>query len=265
MSVQERIIVNESEEEAKKNRGKILGLFPRRQASGASTPVGRASVDRKEEDDDELPPREADVGLASTDDPEEAEEREKMKKAAEEAKKAEERALHAIPATAGFDFSAISKELGKDIDMAKLDQPQREPDTPKLSPFPRVERTGSAPPVHVEPPSGPLTRSASYAPSADDEGDITFSSQTSKLSLNETSAWDRPSATSPAFSPSKQTSGYEFNAWSNPTSSRGLMRSAPPARPHPPEFLANPFAADVSSSEKGTWRKDEDLVTANPW
>jgi len=299
MSVQERIIVNEAEEEAKKNRGKILGLFPRRdrQVSGTSTPVERKSSDQPtkktdgvyEYDDDELPPREeADLGsmAPSTHDneltPEQIEEQMRAKKAAEEAKKAEERALQAIPATAGFDFSAISKELGKDIDMAKLGQPepQRELNAAKSTPLPHmnIERSGSAPPIHVEPPSEPfLTRSSSYAPNTDDDtGDITFASnQASKLTLNDTSAWGQPqsSAISPSSSPSgRQPSSYGYNAWStSPTSSTqgmGLMRSAPPARPHPPEFLANPFAADTPSitlSEKGSWSKDEDLATNNPW
>ena len=290
--------MNESEEEAKKDRGKIMGLFSRRdkQVSGTSTPVARTSSEQpkgkdgtSEYDDDDLPPREeADLGSMAPStadaelDPKQMEEREKARKAAEEAINAEKRALQAIPATAGFDFAALSKELGKDLDLAKLDRPEpaRVPSATKFisQPVTAIERSGSAPPIHVEPPSDPfITRSSSYAPSTDDDdGDITFASnQASKLTLSDASAWGqpRPSTASPSLSPSsKQPPSYAFNAWSaSPTGTANngaLTRSAPPARPHPAEFSANPFATDAPAmalGEKGSWRKDEDLATNNPW
>ena len=62
--------MDEAEEEAKRNRKKILGLFPRsasgknsRSTSGSATPnPDRKSTDEHVEDDDELPPRESEDG-----------------------------------------------------------------------------------------------------------------------------------------------------------------------------------------------------------
>jgi len=315
MSVQERRIVNEAEEEAKKNRGKILGIFPRRAGSGSNTPTGRKSADLQTktsteyDDGDELPPREeADLGTMAPStaeidlDPKEREELERRRKAEEEAQRAEERALAAIPKTAGFDFSAISKELGKEIDLAKLDRP--EPRREQPSPLPSAatfppERSGSAPPISVDQPSNPpmgshLPRSMSYAPDEDDEGDITFASnQASKLSLNDmgmaSSPWDqpRPSSVASVSPPVSSTSAkspafnFGFNAWSTPANAAppaasGMpMRAAPPARPHPAELMANPFASTGPAggfgasngfgSERAEWKKDEELATNNPW
>lgn len=313
MSVQERRIVNEAEEEAKKNRGKILGIFPRRAGSGSNTPVERKSADLPKktsadyEDGDELPPREeADLGSMSAADvdldPKEREELEKRRKAEEEARRAEEKALAAIPKTAGFDFSAISKELGKDIDLAKLDRPEPRPEPQSAIPSTThvpPERSGSAPPITVDQPTNPpmgshLPRSLSYAPDEDDEGDITFASnQASKLAIGDmgmaSSPWDQPrpssaaSASPPVSAASAKAPAFNFgfNAWSTtatvaaPVSSGMPMRAAPPARPHPAELIANPFASTGSAGafgasngyggEKAGWKKDEELATNNPW
>lgn len=298
MSVQERRIVNEAEEEAKKNNKKILGLFPRRGAnsgSGTSTPVERKSVDvretaKGEHNDEDLPPREeADLGsmapsTAEHDDPKEREEAEKRRKAEEEARRAEEKALQAIPKTAGFDFKAISKELGRDIDLEKL----REQPVPRESPLPTfsqspVDRTGSAPPdVWVDPPTigDSIQRShSSYgvrSPTSDDddEGDITYATtQARQMSLSDTSSWGQPTTTpryeSTSISPplstgsSSKSFNFGFNAWSgsstspNPfdkaTSPIPSLRAAPPARPHPAELMMdNPFAnAGTSTTSNG--------------
>lgn len=315
MSVQERRIVNEAEEEAKKNRKKILGIFPRRAGSGANTPTERKSADlpkkisAEHDDGDDLPPREeADLGsmapsTADVDlDPKDREELERRRKAEEEARRAEERALAAIPKTAGFDFDAISKELGKEIDLHKLDRP--EPRREQQSPLPAAayippERAGSAPPFSVDPATDPptglhLPRSVSYAPDEDDEGDITYASnQASKLSLGDmaiaTSPWDQPRPSSAASASPPVSAGsvkapsfnFGFNAWSTPANASvppasGMpMRAAPPARPHPAELMANPFATTGSAggfgatngfaNEKAGWKKDEEMATNNPW
>lgn len=335
MSVQERRIVNEAEEEAKSQKKKVLGIFPRRAAtsgSGTSTPVERKSSDIREQakgeyemEDDDLPPREeADLGsmapsTADHDDSKEREEAEKRRKVEEEARKAEERALQAIPKTAGFDFSAISKELGKEIDLQKLkEEPVRESPLPTVMTSP-VDRTGSAPPeVWVDPPveSARIQRSHSSFGSrslssddVDDSGDITFATnQARQLFLADTASWsqpatsplDRPTSISPSLSTSSSSKSfnYGFNAWSNPSSTpnpfdRGpsptpSLRSAPPARPHPAEFMMdNPFANVQTNGNNGssaniggggnlwgskmetgsikTWKREEELANNNPW
>jgi hypothetical protein len=289
MSVQERTIVNEAEEEAKRNRKKVLGIFPRksssRTGSGANTPTPRASTDAARqgstppdaEGDDELPPREeeedGDIGLGS------------HQAAAVDAE--EEAAVRAISKTAGFDFQAISKELGKNIDVDHLPQPAERPG--EGLPLPRpdqrapIERSGSAPPVTVVTPpdeevqgipSPAPVRRTSYADPAtrqeeeDDQGDITASM--GGMSLSDLPSWDRPeSVTSAKVSPPAESSSwrspaFSLNAWSastpsNSNSSRGntpsafsVPRAAPPARPHPPELTANPFAFGGSNGGDGS-------------
>lgn len=298
MSVQERTIVTGAEEEAIRNQKRILGIFPRRDkgsrtVSGSTTPLpdSRNSSDQPGQkvddyDDDDLPPREeADLGQMPT---------------AAQSKDSilvEDATVKAIPKTAGFDFKAISKELGKDIDVDKL----RLLDTKRveLARASTLERSGSAPPVSVQVPTleggrsggdGPqMVRSASYAqPTAqeeqnddDDEGDIA-SSSVRQISLSDVPSWERPFPLTPSKeslpSPPIKSPAYSFNAWSNPSSSTTSssffpQRSAPPARPHPPEFMANPFAAaveDTSPGENGHagWGKkgtDEQWAEKNPW
>lgn len=309
MSVQERRIVNEAEEEAKKNRKKILGIFPRREAnrsgSGTNTPAEPKPSKQKAYDaDDDLPPREeADLGSMAPStfeqdlDPKAKEEAERERIAMEEARKAEEKAMNAIPKTAGFDFSAISKELGKEIDMEKLNQPEKRVE-PVVSPLPSyiqplLERSGSAPPAVNEQSSSTISRNAaSWGSEEDDEGDITFATnQARQLSLTDVPSWDRPvlkttssSSSSesterkflPPVTTSKSAFSFGFNAWSAPepipTPTSGLMRNAPPARSHPAELMANPFASSPTTSfnEKNVlggkaWKKEEEMATNNPW
>ncbi|RSH94567.1 hypothetical protein EHS25_004371 [Saitozyma podzolica] len=272
MSVQERTIVNEAEEEAKRNRKKVLGIFPRksssRTGSGANTPTPRASTDAARQGST---PPDAEGTTSSL----------------HGRRRRMEAAVRAISKTAGFDFQAISKELGKNIDVDHLPQPAERPG--EGLPLPRpdqrapIERSGSAPPVTVVTPpdeevqwipSPAPVRRTSYADPAtrqeeeDDQGDITASM--GGMSLSDLPSWDRPeSVTSAKVSPPAESSSwrspaFSLNAWSastpsNSNSSRGntpsafsVPRAAPPARPHPPELTANPFAFGGSNGGDGS-------------
>jgi hypothetical protein len=169
MSVQERTIVNEADEEAKRNRKKILGLFPvnnnnnnkgkttsaSQAGSGTATPHHDAnarrsgsldksnSYDYDEGDADDLPPREADIG-ESTHRLDSNESRDSIATSMEE-----DPEVKAIPKTAGFDFQAISRALGKDIDVERLkvSEPSRiDASLRRDMSVQPPERTGSAPP-----------------------------------------------------------------------------------------------------------------------
>lgn len=279
--VQERYVVNEEEaaEEEEKKQKKLLGLFPRkgkgsRNNSGRSTPArmsgdthGSPSEKRRTgaDDDDELPPREEEVEADIGD----------MPKSSSPVD--EEAAVQHIPKTAGFDFDAIGKVLGKDIDVDKL-QHER-PDVRPTSPLKAPERTESAPPPAPASPSpserrpiSPPARSQSAAHNStafqglavEDDGDIAITAQ--KNASTEMPSWDRPAwpvETSQSRSPasnSKAPSIFGFNAWSSPASgsynetgvrTAAPMRAAPPARPHPPELMANPFANPFASNGEG--------------
>lgn len=343
MNVQERTIVNEAEEEAKKDRKKILGLFPRsaksRSTSGSTTPLpsgpiqqgditrpgpGARSTSYDDADaDEDMPPREGAHTPGTPSQPAAAVSIESI------ATVEEDEAVRKIPKTAGFDFAAISKELGKEIDVDKIKVPSgREVESEGEEGKFRWdgERTGSAPPpvsVVVRPPPGEaeaepkgmyqptLLRSASYDFSSrsaeatngedDDEESVGDIAATAVRELNlrspsDTAAWDRPSplrsssSSSFAISPSN-TSPYTYptsNDWSHPQSSSSpygsssIPRPAPPARPHPPEFMANPFAGGDESKKSGGggtggangsgmwgWGKKqkslEDEAIKNPW
>lgn len=301
--VQERYIVLDEEEEQLKKQKKILGIFPRRKGkgSGAATPTGRGSGDGKapktseDYDDDELPPREEDDpaqvdeddlgdiggGHAETLSPEEA------------AAKAEAAALKSIPKTAGFDFSAISKELGKEIDLDKLRDPnahyrgqehQPPPSGPSIPPVTfneAPERTGSAPPPvpptppveDARPPPPPRSQSAitSLVDEDDDDGDIAATAQRS-LALDvpawgSDNAWSAsnyssaPRVSSPLASPSFDRKPFNgFNAWSDdsrPSISQSQSGSFGPegTRAAPP---ARPHPAELTNPFG-----DKDLE--NPW
>ncbi|WVW80014.1 hypothetical protein I302_101987 [Kwoniella bestiolae CBS 10118] len=185
MSVQERIIINEAEEEAKQNRKKILGIFPVRNNSGRGSGSGSGSntpnVEKdtiptpgpgggyEYEDDDDLPPREeADLGEipgsadgskgTSLENQQEREESKKLMREEEERKanalKEEQEAVKSISKTAGFDFKAISQALGKDIDVENLKQPEPTRINAAQAMLPSearapLERSGSAPPPIV--------------------------------------------------------------------------------------------------------------------
>jgi hypothetical protein len=182
-----------------------------------------------------------------------------------------------------------------------------------------LERSGSAPPfnIRVEAPAATtatgvspiMARSASFVdassptreepdamPEDNDDDEIGVASAVDSLSISNLPTWDRPAYTniSPTLplatsssSPTIKPPAFQgWNAWaaSSSTSSvpSGLppMRSAPPARPHPPELMANPFASndnsDISSSGGlsasilGKWDsrrddKDDQWATKNPW
>lgn len=320
MNIQERTIVNEAEVEAKTNQKKILGLFPRsaksRSASGSVTPepIQQGDIRRPGpgdrtgsyddgDADEDLPARESSSTLAP-------------QSAAMESKESvgsveEDPAVKAIPKTAGFDFAAISKELGKEIDVERIKIPtgrveigEEEKERFRWG----AERTGSAPPPAALAVSGsegeerdtevmfqpsPI-RSASYdfspARQVEEEEEDAPTAAVRNLSLRtseETAAWDRPaSPTIPkstpdiVISPSSLTSYPSYptsNAWSSQPSPTSIPRPAPPARPHPPEFMANPFANGLGDEKKingsggGGWgwgRKQKSLeeeVSKNPW
>jgi hypothetical protein len=311
MTKQERTIVNEAEEEAKKNRKKILGIFPRSKKtgsqpnSGSATPNTASTSANKtsgeyEYDDDDLPPREGDIGELNH--PNQSNDSVN-----------EDESVKGISKTAGFDFKAISRELGKEIDVDKLParpeevQPRVVPIV-KVESIPPLERSGSAPPrsfgteeikedarTITSARSGSVLSPRSFGGDGDDDdiGDIAGSTQ--QLSIHSASnldlpSWGRSSPSSlqdraesssfqdrispPLPSPSSsKTSSYGFNAWSqpsNPSVPTQPLRSAPPARPHPVEFLANPFAAEGGEADKkessfgfglGGWGKKND----DPW
>ncbi|KAK8861478.1 hypothetical protein IAR55_002299 [Kwoniella newhampshirensis] len=314
MSVQERTIVNEAEEEAKRNRKKILGIFPvkdkasRSSTSGTSTPKpnsggtsGGPSPNPAKggeydyDDDDDLPPREeADLGDLSSGKLE-AEQEAQQQAAIERARREEEETLKAIPKTAGFDFQAISRELGKDIDLNKLKQPVARPiDSLHTDVRAPLERSGSAPPpasftdtsdsiaVQVSPPpptdnawsTGPIggtsksasiSRFASMSSPDEDEGDIGGTERMRGLALADVDVsvptWDTPASISgDSNSPPLMTGGsvessstsaggrssFSWNTWGSGTKEETKpVRSAPPARPHPPELM-NPFASGTN-------------------
>lgn len=313
------------------NRKKILGIFPRSRSkkpsskpgSGTATPSDKqpksasstgpkksGEHDGYDDDDDDLPPREEEGDIGDL-----GHGRDRSPSSIKE----EEEAVKNIPKTAGFDFAAISKALGKDIDVDRLPVP---PEARSRAPIPSsivvedrppLERSGSAPPSanrdEPEPEAdeqveggdeGSLSKSHIHHPSRsfgtegddDDIGDIAGS--TRDLSIHSHSAsttdlpnWDRPSATSPlsteSTSPGLPTSSFGgFNAWSpspspspspvpTPTifTANGPIRSAPPARPHPAEFMANPFAVDEREKKSepgsgfgfGNWGKKAE----DPW
>lgn len=305
--MQERYIVHsDDDDDDHKKKKKVFGIFPRRKKSsrpqsGLSTPAARKSTDtagtpeKDRADDDDLPPREseepqeADLGvipsaMASTD-------------------TVNEEAVKHIPKTAGFDFAAISKELGKDID---IDSSYKETDDPApIAQRPPPERTESAPPpappspapseLSNRPPSPPArSNSAALTGLAvEDDGDIAVTAQKA-LNLD-LPAWDRPawpSSSSPISPPdapqarAKQPAPapIAFNAWSAAPQTGSFdeqgLRHAPPARPHPSEW-ANPFSHEgisEPSSVVGTdrsgvgrlppppWKKnEEDIALENPW
>ncbi|KAK4687619.1 hypothetical protein P7C73_g2499, partial [Tremellales sp. Uapishka_1] len=247
MSIQERTVVNEEEEAAKANKKKILGLFPRssgsKGTSGAVTPSS-ASKTPPNDDDDELPPREtaASPALPSS-----------ARHSLETTATDEDSELKAIPKTAGFDFRAISKELGKEIDVDRL--PIKAPTPLAVSPIEvkfasQLERSESAPPFKQQ-----------LSSASEDEEDISTSTNGLRQLSFEEPSWDKPSIAAGGF-----------NAWS----ATAPLRSAPPARPHPPELLAfNPFAQPANggvspSREKdmGMWggtSKVEEEAEENPW
>ncbi|WVQ62738.1 uncharacterized protein L199_000886 [Kwoniella botswanensis] len=188
MSVQERIIINGAEEEAKQNRRKILGIFPRGNKSGRSSGSGTSTPNTDKdkdkstetlptpgpgggyeyEEDDDLPPREeadlgdipgsADAKATSLETQQEREESKRVIREEEERKakaaKEEEEAVKSISKTAGFDFKAISDALGKDIDVENLKQPEPSRPIAAQAMIPNearapLERSGSAPPPIV--------------------------------------------------------------------------------------------------------------------
>jgi len=293
MSIQERTVINEAEEEAKRNKKKILGIFFRRDKNSLSSPGalrpnpdGRSSTDKTsprpdDYDDDDLPPREeADIGLSPT------------AAMSRDSQASEEEAVRAIPKTAGFDFKAISKELGKDIDVSRLKQPVTRP-VEVINTTEPLERSGSAPTVHVQVDSpveqqsrrSMMARSVSYAESPgdfdenenEDQGDIA-TSVNRQLAIPDFPSWGQPSNApipSPPLSATIKAPSFSvFNASSAPSNSIFASsnssfhpRAAPPARPHPPELMANPFAnGSTSNGILGGWGKTEkEMAEKNPW
>lgn len=312
--VNERYIVmdEEEEEELKKKQKKILGIFPRKKGSkpGSVGSTPRASTSTNPDsskvstsvDEDELPPRE-ETATPPRIEQEEADLGERQPATSRSSISQDETAQH-IPKTAGFDFAAIAKELGKDINVDKLKDPSRDPNnhhheatSPGLSPH-HPERTGSAPPASLPPPRRPSadhpmspparSQSALVGLPVDDDGDIAITAQKA-LALETTPSWDRPApppvdvsawSAPPQTQTHKAPSVFGFNAWSTPAAaptgsfSSSGMRAAPPARPHPAELMSNPFA-DGGAGGGGlpplgrgsSWgKKDDDkMALENPW
>ncbi|KAL1410336.1 hypothetical protein Q8F55_004344 [Vanrija albida] len=307
--VNERYIVmdEDEEEEMRKKQKKILGIFPRKKGSKpgsvGSTPRASTSTNPEpktstDDNDDELPPRE-ETATPPRLEQEEADLGERHPATTRSSMSQDEAAVH-IPKTAGFDFAAIAKELGKDIDVDKLKDPSRDPNnhatSPGLTPPAHPERTGSAPPASLPSPrpssDDPLppparSQSALVGLPVDDDGDIAITAQKA-LALETTPSWDRPapppvdvSAWSAPPQTHKAPSVFGFNAWSTPAApptgsfSSSGMRAAPPARPHPAELMSNPFADSGNGGggglpplgRTGSWgKKDDDkMALENPW
>lgn len=310
-------MVNAEEELAKKKRNKVLGIFPvrgdgARSASGSSTPTAngvavdaaggvvaprRGSIEEYDEDADEPPREEADLGDLSSPGAEASHVVHQV------VDREEEESVKDIPKTAGFDFDAIGRELGKDIDPDKL-RPDPQPNPIPMPPADALERTGSAPPISIAVHSGTsdpfspsrLARSASYVHTArtpeeedDDAGDITRS--TSDLTVTDMPSWGRPDPSPPVSASAGSSSSLKlpaiggWNAWSGPTTEAPprlpspSLRAAPPARPHPTEWMDNPFASassglgsgtNISANGFGAWgsarsKGPEEDATKNPW
>ncbi|TXT10934.1 hypothetical protein VHUM_01685 [Vanrija humicola] len=311
--VNERYVVmdEEEEEELKRKQKKILGIFPRKKGSkpGSLGSTPRASTSTNPDsskvstsnDEDELPPRE-ETATPPRIEQEEADLGERQPVTTRSSLSQDEAAVH-IPKTAGFDFAAIAKELGKDINVDKLKDPSRDPNnhheatSPGLAPHPHPERTGSAPPASLpsprpsaDQPLSPPARSQSALVGlpVDDDGDIAITAQKA-LALETTPSWERaapPPVDVSAWAAPPQTqkasSVFGFNAWSTPAPPTGSfsssgMRAAPPARPHPAELMSNPFADGGSGgggglpppplSRTNPWgKKDDDkMALENPW
>lgn len=285
--VQERYIVNDEEEEELQKQKKILGIFPRK-SKGSRSNSGRSTPARKSGDTHTAPS--SDKPRTSTASPDAADDddlppREEAKEAIEadigEMPKAdsidEEAAIQHIPKTAGFDFDAIGKVLGKELDVDKIDRHPPPPPPPAESAIKPPERTESAPPPAPASPSpsererrpSPPGRSQSAAHSSglavEDDGDIAVTANKTAALALEMPSWDRPAwpvperaAPTSTFTPpsTKAPSIFGFNAWSSSSSttpasgsfSSSGMRAAPPARPHPPELMANPFANPFASN-----------------
>ncbi|CAK9782804.1 DUF726-domain-containing protein [Cutaneotrichosporon oleaginosum] len=320
--IQERYIVQDEEEEEQRKQKKILGIFPRknkgsRNNSGRSTPARKsgdvatssATPAREADDDDDLPPREdhlppreeeADLGemprashdpRASGDSPKTSSD---VPKISSPDPADEEAAVRHIPKTAGFDFAAIGKVLGKDLDVSKIDHNPTPPaEARSTSPLKVPERTESAPPPSASPasfshPGAPRSNTANsfHGLPVEDDGDIAIMAQkhaaekeaAASASL-EMPSWDRPAW--PVEDKKKAPSVFGFNAWASPASAQSGsynqmgMRAAPPARPHPPDLMANPFANPFASngdersgagatSRSGQPKRLEDALE-NPW
>nr|ODN85187.1 hypothetical protein L203_05139 [Cryptococcus depauperatus CBS 7841] len=309
INVQERIIVNETGEEMKKNRKKILGIFPVKSKSGSGQqtptieePPGTSARHTDHaiagtyelDDEDDLPPREesdlGDIGSArstvsSTPVKTEAEkETERKAREQEEEERKEAEAIKAIPITAGFDFQAISRELGKEIDISTIQKPEPHHRFPMPVEYRTpLERSGSAPPLSsaVTPSAGDAAWSAAVGSETDpnkstsslrlsisgenNDGDIAAVTKVKQMSVSDNlPSWNRSAASeqvatvdiTPPASAKGSSKGWSWNAWSSGSNSAAELaaasepktpRVAPPARPHPPG-LVNAWAFDSTVS-----------------
>lgn len=135
----------------------------------------------------------------------------------------------ALPAKAGFDFAAISRALGKDIDVDALEAPPAGPQVANL-PFidvkPPLERSESTPPSLTEPstssdspPSSPLA-----SPFLHDLSRLSLDSAPASTSALPSSSLNNAWSSEPDLPPEPSIS-YDTNAWGSTPSS--LYRSAP--------------------------------------
>ena len=275
MSVQERTVVTKDEELAKADTNKLLGIFPRSgkksaPGSGTATPTSRRRSTEKSSpqlgnsDDDELPPREeesnGDIGMATSADAGASKDSLVLQ---------EEEVVKAIPKTAGFDFQAISRALGKTIDVDAIKEPSpRHPGSFSPMQSPQIlDRSGSAPPpISIEPPreqptsntwtadaeTGMRSLSFSSSPDTPPEG-LAASSRYAVVQppVSDVSPWDRPSSAPPnGFAPdpspplassssgNKSIFNFGFNAWSS--QAPGVANAAPSTGNIPPLRAAPP-------------------------
>jgi hypothetical protein len=208
---------------------KVLGIFPRRKQSStpsAAKPPSGASTPAAR------PSMEKTVDEYEDDD---------LPPREDEIAKVEDVAVANISKTAGFDFKAISEVLGKDIDVDTLPVPRPQP--------------MSATTVEALKKAAPLERSESAPPPTQvKEDEVQLESATS------TSPWASSSPSNTTASPPNPSLPSFSNEWST-TPAFPPLRSAPPARPHPPSLMGlnsnNPF---------GSKREDSDRwATENPW
>lgn len=179
LSIQKRTVVNEQEEEQRKAKSKLWGLFPRKQGStsGQSTPKvnpppsfshpsssGKAEEYDEGEDDGDIGKGGVYTPPVSTPSSRLAVPNQPITQPSSAANSTAD-----LPATAGFDFKKISDVLGKNVDPEEVTLPQPSIVVPEsvrqLRDRAPLERAESAPPLdhQREPASSSQDRSTSPA------------------------------------------------------------------------------------------------------
>lgn len=140
-----------------------------------------------------------------------------------------------LPPTAGFDFGAISRALGKDIDVDALKAPPAGPQSaslPVIEIKPLLERSESTPPAASQPPDSSAASHWAQSSSPPSSSPLATNSlhDLSRLSLDSAPLPSTPLSpaedawSSPADAAPEPAISYDTNAWGSSPSS--LYRSA---------------------------------------